>query len=252
MELNKIYNADCVGESGMKILPDKSIDLILCDLPYGTTNCAWDTVIPFNLLWSQYERIIKDNGAIVFFAQSPFDKVLGASNLPLYRYEWIWEKNKATGHLNADKMPMKAHENLLVFYKKAPVYNPQMSIGHKPMNYAKNNHNSEVYGKGKQTICDVGTTKRYPRSVLQFQIVNNDDPDKVHPTQKPVELCEYMIKTYTNPGAVVLDNCSGSGSTLLAALNTDRYYIGFEKHEPYYKKSLERIDRHTTQLSLVL
>jgi DNA modification methylase len=252
MELNKIYNTDCLGSEGMRIVPDKSIDMILCDLPYGTTNCSWDSILPFELLWCEYERIIKDNGAIVLFAQPPFDKVLGASNLPLFRYEWIWEKNKATGHLNAKKMPMKAHENLLVFYKNTPVYNPQMTDGHNPQNYAKNNHNSEVYGKGRDSINRVGATDRYPRSVLYFPVVNNDDPEKIHPTQKPVGLCEYMIRTYTNPGAVVLDNCMGSATTAVAALNTDRYFIGFEKTKKHFLDSLKRLKNHKTQLEFVL
>lgn len=252
MELNKIHNVDCLGEKGIPIIPDKSVDMIFTDLPFGTTNCAWDSVLPFGPLWKEYERVIKENGAIVLFAQSPFDKVLASSNIDLYKYEWIWEKNKATGHLNAEKMPMKAHENLLVFYKKLPMYNPQMTQGHKPMNYAKNNHNSDVYGEGKDTVNRVGSTDRFPRSVLYFPVINNDDPEKFHPTQKPVELCEYMIKTYTNPGQIVLDNCMGSASTAVAAINTDRFYIGFEKEKQYYEKSLNRIKNHQQQLQLIL
>ena len=125
LELNKVYNVDCIGEQGMCLIPDKSVDLILCDLPYGTTRNKWDSIIPLDKLWEQYERVIKNNGAIVLFAQTPFDKVLGVSNLKLLRYEWIWEKTSATGHLNAKKMPMKAHENILIFYRNLPTYNPQ-------------------------------------------------------------------------------------------------------------------------------
>lgn len=241
MELNKIFNEDCL--EGMKKIKDKSIDMILCDLPYGTTNCKWDIVIPFEPLWKQYERIIKDNGAILLFAQTPFDKILGASNLKLLRYEWIWEKTQATGHLNAKKMPMKAHENILVFYKKLPTYNPQKTIGHKPINsytkYVKTQNNTEIYNKMNKEISGGGETDRYPRSVLRFK--SDKQTCKLHSTQKPVELLKYFIKTYTNDNELVLDNCFGSGSTLEACFETNRNFIGFEKNEIEFNKAKERI-----------
>lgn len=212
------------------MLPNESVDMIFCDLPYGTTKCQWDTPISLPDLWSQYERVIKLAGAIVLFAQTPFDKVLGASNLKLLRYEWIWEKTQATGHLNANKMPMKAHENLLVFYKKLPTYNPQKSYGHTPVNsytkYVQTQNNTSLYGFMGTELSGGGNTDRYPRSVIKF----SSDKQKVclHTTQKPIDLCRYMIRTYTNPGDLVLDNCCGAGSIPLAAKLEGRHYIGMD------------------------
>ena len=241
MELNTIYNEDCL--LGMQRIPDKTIDMILCDLPYGTTRNSWDSVLPLDELWAQYERIIKDNGAIVLTAQTPFDKILGASKQELLRYEWIWEKSNATGHLNADKMPLKAHENILVFYKKLPTYNPQYTYG-KPYKVVRNSKSSN-YGKQDNTIT-INDGYRCPRSVLFF----NNEKDNFHPTQKPTELFEYLIKTYTNPGEIVLDNCIGSGTTAIACLNTNRNFIGFELDEKYYAQSIKRIENHTIQTTL--
>jgi DNA modification methylase len=225
----------------MKDIPDKSIDMILCDLPYGTTCNKWDSVIPLNTLWEQYERIIKDNGAIVLTAQSPFDKILSCSNLKLFRYEWIWEKTTATGHLNAKKMPLKAHENILVFYKKLPTYNPQKTKGHeRKVSTAEHKRNSNLstnYGDYKQTGYD--STERYPRSVLVYP--TDKQKEALHPTQKPVALFEYLIKTYTNEGETVLDNCIGSGTTAISALNTGRFFIGIEREQEYVDIANERI-----------
>jgi len=241
MELNKIYNMDCF--EGMKLIPNKSIDMILCDLPYGTTQCKWDSVLPLDKLWEQYERIIKDNGAIVLTAQTPFDKVLGVSNLKLLKYEWIWEKTAATGHLNAKKMPMKAHENILVFYKKLPTYNPIKTSGHKPINkytkYISTQNKTELYGKTNKEISGGGNTERFPRSVQIFS--SDKQKEYLHPTQKPVELFEYLIKTYTNKGEVVLDNCIGSGTTAVACINNHRNFIGFEIEKKYCSIANERI-----------
>jgi site-specific DNA-methyltransferase (adenine-specific) len=238
--LNQIINADCFDVFPQ--IPDGSVDMILCDLPYGTTQSPWDSVLPFGPLWEHYERIIKDNGAIVLFAKAPFDKVLAVSNLKLYRNEWIWEKNKATGHLNSKKMPLQAHENILVFYKRPPVYNPQMSQGHKPMNAATNNHKSSVYGSGVNWSNEAGKTDRLPRSVLYFPVVNNDDPDRIHPNQKPVELIEYLIRTYTNEGETVLDNCGGSCVAAEAAVRTKRNYIVIEKDDHYDAAGVNRLE----------
>lgn len=234
IELNKLYNEDCL--EGMENIPDKAIDMILCDLPYGTTRNKWDSIIPLDKLWKQYERIIKDNGAIVLTAQTPFDKILGCSNLKLLKYEWIWEKNIATGHLNAKKMPMKKHENILVFYKKLPTYNPQMTVGDPYTNKRKPlNDNGSNYGYIERTDT-INQGNRYPVSILKF-----DREIGLHPTQKPVSLFEYLIKTFTNTGDVVLDNCIGSGTTAIACINTGRKYIGYELDEEYYKLAEKRI-----------
>ena len=188
-------------------------------------------------LWEQYNRIIKDNGAILLFAQTPFDKVLGCSNLKMLKYEWIWEKTTATGHLNSKKMPMKAHENILVFYKKLPTYNPQKTTGHtKVHSYTKHQDDGSTYGKTKIGISGGGSTERFPRDVQIFK----SDKQKVslHPTQKPVALLEYLIKTYTNENELILDNCMGSGSTGIAAINTNRKFIGIEKDENYFASTM--------------
>ena len=229
----QLYYGDCLEV--MKDIPDKSIDMILCDLPYGTTRNKWDTVIDLDLLWSQYERIIKDNGAIVLFAQVPFNIVLGASNLKMLKYEWIWEKEQGTGHLNAKKMPLKSHENIMVFYKKPPIYNPQMREG-KPYT-CKSGDGSSNYG-AQVNVLTVNNGERYPLTVLKF----NRDKQKLHPTQKPVELLEYLIKTYTNEGEMVLDNCMGSGSTGVACVNTGRKFIGIEIDKKYFDISKQRIE----------
>lgn len=232
LEINKIYHMDCL--EGMKLIKDKSIDMILCDLPYGTTQNKWDSIIPLDKIWKEYNRIIKDNGAIVLTAQTPFDKVLGASNLKMLKYEWIWEKNRGTGHLNAKKMPMKSHENILVFYKKLPTYNPQMREGEP---YVRKDCSKSSLNKGNYGKTNESHTTGYPLSVLNFNSVERT----VHPTQKPVELFEYLIKTYTNEGELVLDNCMGSGTTAIACINTKRNYIGFETEEEYIELINERI-----------
>ena len=230
--INKIHLGDCLEL--MKNIPDKSIDMILCDLPYGTTRNKWDSVIPLINLWEQYERIIKDKGAIILTAQTPFDKVLGVSNLKLLKYEWIWHKQQGTGHLNSKKMPMKNHENILVFYKSLPTYNPQMEQG-KPYT-CKSGRGSTNYG-GQTSVLTKNTGERYPKTVQMFTY----DKSKLHPTQKPVALFEYLIKTYTNEGDLVLDNCIGSGTTAIACINTNRNFIGIEKDEHYFNLANERI-----------
>jgi len=236
IELNKIYNEDCL--EGMKRIPDKSVDMILADLPYGTTRNKWDSIIPLDLLWEQYNRVIKDNGAIVLTAQTPFDKVLGVSNLKCLKYEWIWQKTEATGFLNAKKMPLKNHENVLVFYKKQPTYNPQFTVG-KPYSYKKDSISSDNYGDSKGTDLIVNDGSRHP---LTVQIFKKDKG--LHPTQKPVALFEYLIQTYTNEQDTVLDNVMGSGTTAIAAINTNRNYIGFEMDTNYFNLANERIEQH--------
>lgn len=249
MEVNKIYHGDCL-ELMPKVIDDKSVDMIFCDLPYGTTKCRWDTIIDLSKLWQEYERVIKDDGAILLFAQTPFDKTLGASNIKLLRYEWVWEKTHATGYLNAKKMPMKAHENILVFYKKLPTYNPQKTTGHKrkvSKSYQRDiciARRKEKWGDnylyGKETTApDYDSTERYPRSVLTF--ANDKQKSKLHPTQKPLALIEYMIKTYTNEGDLILDNTCGSGTTGLGAKNLNRDYIMIEKDIKYFNISNNRL-----------
>lgn len=233
----------------MKDIPDKSVDMILCDLPYGTTQNKWDSIIPLDKLWEQYCRIIKDNGAIVLFAQTPFDKVLGCSNLKMLKYEWIWEKTSATGHLNAKKMPMKAHENILVFYKKLPTYNPQKTTGHTPVHsYTKHQDDGSNYGKTLIGISGGGSTERYPRSVQVFK--TDKQKEALHPTQKPVSLLEYLIKTYTNENETVLDSCMGSGSTGIACVNTNRNFIGIELDDNYFNIAKNRINTYIEENNL--
>lgn len=240
LPLNEIIHGDCLEV--MRQFPDKSIDMILCDLPYGTTACEWDSVIPLEPLWEQYERIIKDNGAILLFAQTPFDKVLGCSNIKNLRYEWIWEKEQGTGNLNANKMPLKKTENILVFYKKLPTYNPQMTEG-SAYTRKRNYNDNEIFGKTgtKDGYVTKNTGIRYPTNLIKF---NRELGDRLHPTQKPVALCEYLIKTYTLPGEIVLDNCIGSGTTAIACINTGRNFIGIEIDEKYVKIARERIEKH--------
>lgn len=231
-----LIHGDCLEV--MKSIPDNSIDMVLTDPPYGTTRCKWDSVIDLELMWKQLERITKHDGAIVLMAQTPFDKVLGASNLSMLRYEWIWEKTAATGHLNAKKMPMKAHENALVFYKNLPTYNPQKTQGHKPVNSFNKNSDSWCYGD-QVSVSGGGNTDRYPRSVQVFS--SDKQKSKLHPTQKPVKLMEYLIKTYTNENETVLDFTMGSGTTGVAAKRLKRDFIGIELDIDYFNIAKNRI-----------
>lgn len=233
-----LIRGDCIDE--MRSIPDKSIDMIFTDLPYGTTNNEWDVPINLQLLWKQYERVIKDNGCIALWAQSPFDKILACSNLSMYRYEWIIEKTKATGHLNSKKMPMKAHENVLIFYKSLPTYNPQKTKGHSPVhNYTKHTTDGECYGKTKTGISGGGSTERYPRDVLKFKW--DTQKLKLHNAQKPLKAVKYFINTYTNEGDTVLDSCMGSNTTGAACKELKRRYIGIEKEEGIYDIAVNRV-----------
>ncbi|MBO0445573.1 site-specific DNA-methyltransferase [Enterococcus ureilyticus] len=238
LELNKIYNMDCIV--GMQQIPDKSIDMILCDLPYGTTQCKWDIVIPFDQLWTQYNRIIKDNGAILLFGTEPFSSHLRLSNIKIYKYDWVWDKVKGTGFLNANRQPMRNHEFVHVFYKKQPTYNPQKTSGHKlKQTFRKNDQQTDVYGlMGGNSYS---STERYPRSIQAFS--TDTQKSNIHPTQKPVALIEYLIKTYTNEGDLVFDGCSGSGTTAVAAINTNRKFLCMEKEKEYFDKSVERVTK---------
>lgn len=238
MELDSVYNIDCL--IGMREIPDESIDLILTDLPYGVTRSPWDIVIPPDKLWEQYERIIKKNGAIILFGQDKFTAKMMLSNEKLHRYNIIWSKVLKGGFLNANRMPLREHEDIMVFYKSQPVYNPQLvkgapnhSKGKAKGTKAEDNLNNRVYGSYK--VVETDGDMKHPGSIWVFP--------KPHPsvaisaTEKPIDLCRYIIRTYTNPGAVVLDNCCGSGSTLIAAKMEDRHYIGMDNGTCDNKKS---------------
>lgn len=227
---HKIYNGDCIVI--MKDIPDKSIDMILCDLPYGMTKNRWDVIIPFDILWNEYNRIIKDNGAIVLFGSQPFTSLLITSNLKMFRYSLVWEKNKFSDFLNAKRKPMKTNEDIAVFYKKQPVYNPQYSYS---TPYTRWNTQSAVdkqsnYGSHKENFV-ISDGKRLPTTVLKYNRVERP----LHPTQKPTDLLEWLIKTYTNENDVVLDNCMGVGSTGVACKNINRKFIGIELDDKYYQ-----------------
>lgn len=234
----KIKQGDCLEL--MQQIPSGSIDMILCDLPYGTTACKWDTVIPFEPLWEQYMRVIKEDGAIVLFGQEPFSSRLRLSNLSWFKYDWIWEKPHGTGFLNAKKQPMRAHEVISVFYKKQPSYHPIKTKGHVRKTSTKAVDNTEVYGR-QSCNHSYDSTERFPRSVQVFS--SDKQLSSLHPTQKPVALCEYLINTYTNEGEWVLDNCMGSGTTGVAAINTNRNFIGIEQEEKYFTIAKDRLDK---------
>lgn len=233
----------------MKRLPNSSVDLILCDLPYGTTACAWDTVIPFEKLWSEYERIAKPEAAIVLFGSQPFTSALILSNLRLFKYCWVWEKSKASNFVHAKYQPLKAHEDVVVFSKMPAAQNatkrrmnyfPQKSEG-KPYNKGTHKGSSDVLSQGCNGAKLVNETgARNPRSVQYFRTAESEG--KFHPTQKPVALMEYLVRTYTNAGDLVLDNCMGSGTTGVACVNTGRRFIGMENHRPYFEIARQRIE----------
>lgn len=282
---NTFNNVDCLSEQGLMNIKDKSISLIIVDLPFGTTQNEWDSIIPLNDyikikdklynkdefllysykkninikeanilwqneskigLWTHYNRIIKDNGAILLFAQKPFDTLLHNSNIKDFRYEWIWEKTQPTGHLNANKMPMKSHENILVFYKSIPTYNPQKTLDHKPMNSGVRKSSVKNFNYNMINQIDLpfgGNTDRFPRSIIS--ISSDKQFSYLHPTQKPIELYEYFIKTYTNENDVILDHCSGSGTLAIACYNLiNRNFICMEKNENYYYDSIDRFEIH--------
>ena len=251
-ELNKIYLGDCLEV--MQDIDDQSIDLILCDLPYGTTNCEWDILIDFEELWGDYRRIIKNKGAIVLTASQPFTTDLINSGRDLFRYEIIWQKTQKLGFLSANKRPLKGHENICVFYKSQCTYNPQKyrsSTRSKGRVRVKTADRYEGYGKvNAENYIDDGYN--YPDSIIKISnwngaLFGNTVKATKHPTQKPVALFEYLIKTYTNEGDLVLDNCAGSGTTGIACLNTKRDYILIEKEEGYIKIIKDRIKEHNVQ-----
>ena len=233
----QLINGDCLEK--MKDIQDGSIDFILCDLPYGTTACKWDSVIPTDLLWAEYERILKPDGVIALFGTEPFSSVLRTSNLKMYKYDVIWEKHQATNPFFAKKGIMKIHENISIFYKKCGTYNPQKTYGHKTYSAFKSDVKSvgEIYGSSKSVHYGNEDGSRYPTSILRFS-----GEKGFHPTQKPVKLLEYLIKTFSNEGETVLDNAMGSGSTGVACIHTGRNFIGIEKDEKYFNVAKSRIE----------
>lgn len=256
IELDKIYNEDCL--EGMKRIDDASVDCIICDLPYevlhkNNPNAQWDRMIPLEPLWQQYERVIKENGAILLFCQGMFTAQLMMLRPKLWRYNLVWDKCRATGFLNANRMPLRCHEDIAVFYKKLPVYNPQMSIGEPshPHGNGKHKETNNCYGKyksgrtydyDKKSVRKVSPTRpgeKFPMSIIRIK--KEHETTVLHPTQKPVDLIRYLIRTYTNVGGVVLDNTIGSGTTAIACIREKRRYIGFELNKEYFDKAVKRI-----------
>jgi len=243
----------------MATLPDKCVDMVLCDLPYGTTACKWDTVIPFEPLWEQYKRLVKPNGAIVLFSAQPFTTKLICSQLDMFKYQWVWEKSKAVGFVNAKLKPMPKHEDVLVFSEGKTsngnannmLYNPQDLVPHgKTVRGRKGSANdSDGNGYGRPSMKDSYTQEftNYPTSVIRFA----SEGKPIHPTQKPVALCEYLIKTYTNEGMTVLDNTMGSGTTGVACMNTNRNFIGIEGDDKYFAIATQRIEEAKQKLETV-
>ena len=236
---NRIFNEDCL--TGMARLPDGCVDMILCDLPYGTTQNKWDAVISFELLWEQYRRVVKKDGAIVLFAGQPFTSQLICSNRAMYRYNWVWRKTTATGFLNAKKQPLRNHEDICVFYRQQPAYNPQKTTGHaRKVSTAAHKRNCAMTGNYREhNLTSYDSTERYPKTVLEFK--TDKQHAALHPTQKPVALCEYLVRTYTSEGDLVLDSCMGSGTTAVACIRTGRQFVGFEKDKQYYDIAASRI-----------
>ena len=233
-----LFNGDCLEK--LKLISDNSIDLILADPPYGITECAWDKVIPFEPLWEELNRVAKQNTAIIIFGVEPFSSQLRMSNLKNYRYDLIYEKPHATGFLNVNRQPMRAHENISVFYRKQPTYNPQKTSGHTRKSSSRSSVNSNLYEKAEKRVS-YDSTERFPRSVLKFS--SDKQTNALHPTQKPIELLKYLIETYSNPNDTVLDFVMGSGSTGTAALMLDRDFVGIELDEKYFNQAEEWLNQ---------
>jgi site-specific DNA-methyltransferase (adenine-specific) len=233
------------GIAGLRNVTPGAVDFILSDFPYGTTENEWDRPLDLPAFWAAANQALKPNGAVALFGQCPYDKILAASNLRMLRYEWVWVKNCATGFLNAKKMPLKKHEVVLIFYRKLPVFRPQFGRGKPYYKVDKKDYMDSNYGKFlRQGIVKKSAGERYPTSILNFASSNRG----LHPTQKPVALFEYLIRTYTAPGELVVDICAGSGTTAIACINTQRNYLCFEKNETYYYAAAERIRKHHGEL----
>ena len=256
-ELDKIYNMDCL--EGMNQIPDGSIDAVICDLPYGVLNrsnpeAQWDKMLPLDLLWKQWLRVCKHNAAIILFAQGMFTARLMMSQPRIWRYNLVWDKCRTTGFLNANRMPLRCHEDIAVFYRSLPVYHPQMTIGtpshphgngeHKQTNSCYGRH---IIGRDADRLLKASREK-YPTSIIR--VPKERGASVCHPTQKPVDLLRYFVRTHTNSGGVVLDSCMGSGSLAIACIKEGRHFIGFELDKEYYDKALKRIEREQQQLVL--
>jgi DNA modification methylase len=244
---------DCLER--MKEIPDGSVDMVMCDLPYGTTACKWDSVIQFEPLWEQYRRVCKPNAAIVLTASQPFTSALVMSNIDAFKYCWVWEKNRPTGFLDAKKKPMRSHEDVVVFYNEQPTYNPQKTKGEPNhctgvKNGRKRTVKSEIFSGDFSRVPADKSGEKYPRSVQRFDGINPTGDRRLHPTQKPVALMEYLIRTYTNDGETVLDNTMGSGTTGVACVNTGRRFIGIERDETYFSIASQRIKEAQESLAL--
>ncbi len=260
LSANSLVNAECL--EAMKYIADKSIDCIIADLPYGqfgTTACKWDTIIPFEPLWAQYKRIIKDNGAILLFGQEPFSSYLRTSNISMYRYDWIWDKVSTTNFANAKKMPLSCNEVISVFYKSLPTYNPQMTDAKsdriRPISKPKENTsetNKQASGKTRMYSENYDNTKRFPRKIIEIscKLAECNSLNRIHPTQKPVALIEYLIKTYTNECETVLDNTMGSGTTGVACKQLNRSFIGIEMDDKYFEIAKKRINEANPTVTL--
>ena len=237
--MNQIICSDCI--EAMRGLPAGGVDLVVADLPYGQTQNAWDVPVPFDPMWAELRRVTKMGAAIVLFAAQPFAARLICSNTDDFRYDLIWRKNKPTGFLNSKKQPLRAHEHILMFYRKPPFFDPQMTEGHKPMNAATQTSHGKNYGAKTAPIKSGGSTQRYPTSIIDFPIINNDDPDKHHPTQKPVGLYQWLIRSYSKPGDIVLDFTAGAGTAAIAAMRENRKYICIEKSPEYVEITERRV-----------
>ena len=239
-----LYLGNCLDI--LKEIEDNSVNMVLCDLPYGTTACSWDSIIPLEPLWEQYNRICKENAAMVFTAAQPFTTILAASNIKNFKYEWIWEKPQGTNPMNAKVMPLKSHENILVFYRKKPTYNPQMWFSTPYSGFSSETSKiGEVYNKAKSKHRDNPEGSRYAKTILKFK-----QEKGLHPTQKPVELMRYLIRTYSNKNDVILDNTMGSGTTGVACVLENRKFIGIENDEKYFKVAQDRIKNTETTNNL--
>lgn len=248
LEINKIYLGDCLEV--MKEIDTGSIDLIVCDPPYQITKCSWDTIIPFEPLWVQYKRILKENGAVILFAQQPFTSKLVMSNLSWFKYSLVYQKSTAANFFQAKIQPLRNHEDILMFYKKTPTYNPQgINKCNKEVRSCNRINDEHGYTREKKLEKYIMTTTNYPKSILKFN--NKNQKDKIHPTEKPVLLYEYLIKTWSNENELILDNCSGSGVNAIACMNTNRNFIGIEMNEKYYDASLERIEKHKSKQGMI-
>lgn len=245
--IGKVHPIDCLN--GLTRIADGSVDFVFADLPYGRTQNDWDKLVPTERLWPALRRVCKPTAAMVFTAMQPFTSLLVCSNLADFRYEVVWRKNKVRGFLNAKRQPLRTHESVLVFYRQQPTYAPQMTSGHKPVNsYTKHTSDGTNYGATKAGVKGGGSTTRYPTSVLDIPVLNNDDPEHIHPTQKPVALVEWFLRTYTQPGDLVLDPTAGSGTSLVAAAGLGRQYIGFETDAEMAVRANDRISNLTRKV----